>query len=336
MKTIKDIASLAGVSPATVSKAFNGHKSISEKTREMIFRMAEELDYFPNHSASQLARGKRETIGVVLSMMESRDIHAEYLIGIINGIFSKAESLSYRMLMFTPRTVERNNQNYVQFCRSNNLTGLIIHGLDRDDPQLEKLLISEVPCVFIDIDIAGTKTTNISVDNIMACREVVGILAGLSHKEIAFISGGEHSSVAVDRVKGYEAGMREHELEPHVIPCDFSKDIAYAKAKDYLLYHPETTAFFCASDLMAAGVMDACTDLGYNIPDDISVVGFDDLSLSQYLKPKLSTVAQDFFEMGSHAVDLLVDITNDNIVQPHNYVPYKIQMRSSTSRRKQA
>lgn len=336
MKTIKDIANLAGVSPATVSKAFNGNKSISEKTRKMIFRIAEELDYFPNHSASQLARGKRETIGVVLSMMESRIIYAEYLVGIINGIFSKAESLGYHMLMFTPQTVERNNLNYVQFCRSNNLTGLIIHGLDRDDPRLEKLLTSEVPCVFIDIDITGAKTTNISVDNVKACREVVGILAGLNHREIVFISGGERSSVAIDRAKGYEEGMKENGLEPQVIPCDFSRDVAYSKVKDYLLYHPETTAFFCASDLMAVGVMEACADLGYSVPEDISVVGFDDLSFAQYVKPKLSTVAQDFYEMGSHAVDLLVDITEGNNVQPHNYVPYKIRMRDSTSRNKRA
>lgn len=332
MKTIHDVAQMAGVSVATVSKVFNGKKGVSEETRQRIIEIAEELDYFPNHSASQLARGKRETIGVVFSMLESKTLQDEYLIRIINGIFNKAELLGYRILLFTTSTVERNNQNFLQFCRSNNLAGLIIHGLDRDDPQLEKLINSEVPCVFIDIDIYGTKTTNISVDNVNACIEVVNILAGLNHQNIAFVSGNLHSSVALDRLKGYETGMNSKGLPLHVIECDYSKDNAYKLSKDYLLYHPDITAFFCASDLMAVGVLDACLELGYKVSEDISIIGFDNLSFTQHIKPQLSTVAQDFYEIGNQAVDLLEGITKGNKIEDHNYVPYHIEMRKSTSR----
>lgn len=332
MKTINDVAEMAGVSVATVSKVFNGRKGVSEETRQRVIRIAEELDYFPNHSASQLARGITETIGVVFSMLESKTIQDEYLIRIINGIFNNAESLGYRILVFTTNTVERNNQNFVQFCRSNNLAGLIIHGLDQDDPQLDKLINSEVPCVFIDIDLSGKKATNISVDNVSACIEVVNILSGLNHHHIAFVSGNLHSSVALDRLEGYKKGMNARGLPLHVIESDYSKANAYMLSKNYLLYHPEITAFFCASDLMAVGVMDACMELGYRVPEDISIIGFDNLSFTQYIKPQLSTVAQNFYEIGNQAVNLLVDIVKGKKVENHNYVPYHIEMRQSTLR----
>jgi len=323
---------MAGVSVATVSKVFNGRKGVSEETRQRVIRIAEELDYFPNHSASQLARGITETIGVVFSMLDSKTIQDEYLIRMINGIFNNAESLGYRILVFTTNTVEHNNQNFVQFCRSNNLAGLIIHGLDQDDPQLDKLINSEVPCVFIDIDLSGKKTTNISVDNVNACIEVVNILAGLNHQNIAFVSGNLHSSVAQNRLIGYKKGMNAKGLPLHIIECDYSKEYAYTLSKNYLLYHPEITAFFCASDLMAVGVMDACMELGYRVPEDISIIGFDNLSFTQHIKPKLSTVAQNFYEIGNQAVNLLVDIAKGKKVENHNYVPYHIEMRQSTLR----
>lgn len=323
---------MAGVSVATVSKVFNGRKGVSEETRKRIISIAEELDYFPNQSASQLARGITETIGVVFSLLENKALQDEYLIRMINGIFNNAESLGYRILVFTTNTVERNNQNFVQFCRSNNLAGLIIHGLDRDDPQLDRLINSEVPCVFIDIDISGPKTTNISVDNINACIDVVNILTGLNHEKIAFVSGNLHSSVAQDRLTGYRTGMESRGLPLHVIECDYSKFNAYKLSKDYLLCHPDITAFFCASDLMAVGVLDACLELGYRVPEDISIVGFDNLSFTQHVKPQLSTVAQNFYEIGNQAVTLLVDIVKGKKVENHNYVPYHIEMRQSTLR----
>ena len=332
MKTINDIAKLAGVSVTTVSKVFNGRKGVSEETRQRIIEIAEQLDYFPNHYASQLARKKSETIGVVFSMLENKGLQDEYLIRIINGIFNKAELLGYRILIFTTSTVERNNQTVLQFCRSNNLAGLIVHGLDRDDPQLEKLINSEVPCVFIDIDICGKKATNISVDNVNACIEVVNILAGLDHHHIAFVTGNLRSSVAADRLKGYQMGMNAKGLPLHVIECDYTKENAYKLSKNYLLSHPEVTAFFCASALMAIGVMDACLDLGYHVPDDISIIGFDNLSFTQYVKPQLSTVAQNFYEIGSQSVDLLKDIINGNKMNDHNYVPYHIEIRNSTAK----
>lgn len=332
MKTINDVAQLAGVSAATVSKVFNGRKGVSEETRQRIIEIADELDYFPNHSASQLARGNRETIGVVFSLLDSKFLQNEYLIQIINGIFNKSELLGYRILVFTTNTVERNNQNFVQFCHSNNLAGLIIHGLNRDDIQIEKLINSKVPCVFIDIDIHGDKTTNISVDNVSACIDVINILAGLNHQHIAFVSGNLHSSVSLDRLKGYEMGMKAKDLPLHVIECDYTKENAYKFSKNYLLLHPEVTAFFCASDLMAVGVLDACMDLGYKVPEDISIMGFDNLSFTQHVKPQLSTVAQNFYKIGSQSVDLLVDLTEGKKVEGHNYVPYHIEMRGSTSR----
>lgn len=333
MTTMQDVAKLANVSVATVSKAFSGHKGVSQKTRDRIYSIAQELDYFPNRSASQLASGKKaDTIGVMIANMGDKEMHDEYMIGILNGVFKQSEILGYRVLLLTPNSIEQSNQNYVQYCHSNNLAGLIIHGLDHDDPQLDKLLSSEIPCVFIDNDIYGKKASNISIDNRKATSDGAEILIGLGHKNIVFVSGNPHASVALKRNNGYKDAMLKHNLSPKILSCDFNKDVAYKEVRDYLLINPSTTAIFCASDLMAIGALKACLSLGYNVPDDISIMGFDNLSFTEYIHPKMSTIAQDFFGLGSHSVILLEDIINDKEMQPVNFLEHKIVTRHSISR----
>lgn len=333
MKNINDVAKAANVSPATVSKVFNGYKSVSEKTKERIFKIAEELDYFPNRSAVQLVSKNEDTIGVILSALGDIYSRDEYLLGIIGGIYSKVESFGYRVAMFTSKSILNNNQNYIQFCRSNNLIGTIVHGLEKDDPELTRLVESEIPCVFIDINVEGKNTAVISVDNENACKEVVDKLVGLGHREIVFVAGSQSASVTHSRTKGYLRGMEENHIHsPQIIDGKFVKESAYEKVKEFMINNPSTTAFFCASDLMAVGALNACLDLGYQVPEDVSIVGFDNVSFSEHVRPRLSTVEQGFNEMGSRATELLLDIYEGKDVEKHCYLPHKIIIRESVAR----
>lgn len=333
MSTINDVAKRANVSPATVSKAFNNHKDIGESTRERILAIAKELDYTPSRSAIQLASGKEDTLGVIMSMIGKDKNTPEWLIKILNGIYNRAEYLGYRVQLFTNLTTARNQQNYVQFCRSNKLMGLIVHGLDKDAPDLIHLAESEIPCVLIDLDISGHRKTTVSVANEAACIEVVYKLAGLGHTEIAFVSGAVETAVAADRLRGYQKGMQKVNLpHTHIIQSNFTEEDAYAKTKNYLLQNPQITALFCASDAMAVGALNACLDLGYLVPQDISVVGFDNLSYTKYVRPQLSTVSQNFFEIGTTSAQLLVDLFNGEKVESHYYLDYEVEFRQSVSR----
>jgi DNA-binding LacI/PurR family transcriptional regulator len=193
-------------------------------------------------------------------------------------------------------------------------------------------LDNEVPCVFIDINVSGKKTVSVTTDNVRACSEVVDILAGLGHRQIVFVAGSETASVTMERTKGYEAGMKKNGLVPAIVQADFTYEFTYEKVRERLLSAPETTALFCASDVMAAAAMAACGDLGYRIPEDISIVGYDDLSFAIYLRPKLSSVAQNFFEIGAASTATLINMHQEKDVKPVNYIPYEIKLRQSVAR----
>ncbi|MCL2126816.1 MAG: LacI family transcriptional regulator [Treponema sp.] len=333
MKTIVDVAKAANVSVASVSKVFNGYSDISDTTRDRILQIAKELDYFPSHLASHLVKGKVDSLCVVLSMFGHNTSKDEYLVGILSGIHSEAEKHGLRVVISTENAViGKDNRNYVQFCHSNKFMGFIIHGLGLGDSEIPHLVESEVPCVFIDILLKGAKKVAVTTDNVRACVEAVDFLVSFGHQEIAFVEGSEDSWVTLERVKGYREGMVKHGLEPHIIKTDFTYASSYSNTRNYLTKRAVTTAIFCASDVVAASAMAACLDLGFKVPEDISIIGYDDLSLASYIRPNISTVAQDFFGMGAAAVASLIDIYKGKETPEVRYIPHELKIRQSVAR----
>ncbi|GHU01450.1 LacI family transcriptional regulator [Spirochaetia bacterium] len=332
MNRIIDVANAASVSVSTVSKVFNGYSDVADATRDKILQIARKLNYFPNHFASQLVRGKEESLCVILSMFGHSASKDEYLVGILSGIHSEAEKQGLRVIISTGDGIIGNNKNYVQYFHSNKFMGFIIHGLKANDPEIDHLLDNEIPCVFIDINISGKKTVSVTTDNVRSCAEVVDILAGLGHQHIVFVAGSEMAAVTMERIKGYKAGMKKNGLVPVVVQADFTYEFTYKKVKERMLQAPETTALFCASDVMASAAMAACADLGYRMPDDVSIVGYDDLSFASYLRPKLSSVAQNFFAIGAESTATLINMHQGKEVKPVNYIPYEIRIRQSVAK----
>ncbi len=333
MKTIKDIAQAADVSITTVSRVFNGYKGIKEETRLKVLAVAQELDYSPNRSAVQLVSGREDTIGVLLSSLGAENARDEYLVGLIAGTHSEAEKHQKRVAIFTVDSILSNNQNYVQFCRANNLIGLIIHGLNMDDPHINHLIASAVPCVFIDMRASGAKVACVSIDNTTAASEVINKLAGLGHRNIVYVAGSARAVVNAERLEGYRKGLVHNGLTHEaVVQSDFMPDTTYRRVKEYLLDHPDTTAFFCASDIMAAATLNACMDLGYDVPGDISIVGFDNLTLSQLTRPPLSTVDQNFFAMGAAATKLLLGLQDGEPTPGYHFIRHKVLIRGSAAK----
>jgi LacI family transcriptional regulator len=294
-------------------------------------QIVKEYDYSPSRTAQQLVNRAADTIGLIIPMMEYNSPY-EFLLGIIAGVYTFAENAGLRVSLFTSKTIERNHQSYVQFCNANNLIGTVIHGLDNTDPQILRLAASEIPCVFIDNAASGTKTCAVSVNNGLACEEVAALLAGLGHRDILYISGSPLAVVTEDRRAGYLRGAARYGITPRVVEAWFSEDQAYEAAKAYILAHPAVTAIFAASDLMAVGAMNACLDLKYRVPDDISIVGFDDLSVSRHTRPLLTTVRQDFYKMGGKAAEMLMEIYNGTEVSGQYFVPYELKVRQSVAK----
>ena len=330
MSTIRDVAAAANVSITTVSKVFNGHGSVSQRTRERVLAAAEAYNYSPNRSAVQLVRGRRDTLGFMNVAMGSETARDEFLLTIINGVYNRAEALGLNVLMFTPTSLKKRGQNYSQFCQANGLVGLVVFGMDAGDPSIPSILQCGIPLVFVDNDVEGAMVSSVSIDNEAASRDMTEKCINLGHREILFVGGSEGAYVSAARLRGHLAALDKADIaDRHVISGDFLLQTAYARVKEYIFDHPEITAIVCASDLMAIGAINACHDMNYRVPDDISVVGFDNLSYCEYIRPMLTTIEQDFFRIGARAVEILSKMASGEPVEAHCYVPYKIVLRAS-------
>ena len=333
MPTIKDVAKKAGVSYGTVSKVLNNYGTINKETAKKVMRVIEEMNYVPNRVAQNLVTRTNKTMAIIVSGLEEGGGKDNITFNILSGVYSYANKEDYPVAVFATSPEMQKKKSYIQFCRENNFAGAILHGIRTDDQYFRELLDSQIPCVVIDIPTPGKNTSSISVDNIAASEEAVDLLIKNNHRNIAYVHGRNEAVVALERYNGYVSSLKKHGIifnEDYVIFGEFLEDIAYENTKVFLQKHPEVTAFFCASDMMALGVMKAAKELGKKLPNDLSIIGFDDIPLSEYTTPRLTTVSQNMFEMGKKAAELLIELINDEKKNgKHVYLNHKIVARDS-------
>lgn len=201
--------------------------------------------------------------------------------------------------------------------------------------QLVELQNSHIPCIAIDIPLEGEKCTYVESDNYAGAREAMQHLIGLGHRCIAFIGGDEISKTSYDRLRGYQDVLMESGIgiDPSLIQLGyFSREKARETAQRLMSLRPEITAFFAVSDEMAMGVIDGLTRMGYRVPQDVSVVGFDDIKEAKYAQPPLTTVRQDKYGLGSQAARTLLQIIEhpDKPIAPVT-LPCNLIIRESTA-----
>lgn len=309
MTTIKDIAKVAGVSVTTVSRALNGYSDVSDKTRQRIMEVAKELDYSPNTVARSLVMKKSKTIGLLVSNMNRDGVKDNFTFEVLCGINQASADSEYDLVLFSTTSTKQREKTYTQLCRERRVDGVIIQGIRTDDPYLEEVVQSDIPCVLIDIPIESNTVGYVTTDNVEGARNAVKHLIEEGHKHIGMINGHSHADVSIRRLQGYRKAMNEHGLDIRmdwVGTGDFVEDKAEDATLELLNAHPEITALFCASDLMAFGSIKAIKQLGKRVPEDIAVIGYDDILLAAYASPALSTVRQDKFRLGWEAALLLI------------------------------
>jgi DNA-binding LacI/PurR family transcriptional regulator len=251
----------------------------------------------------------------------------------MTGVCDFARSIDYEILMFNVDSIVQQKKSYLQFAKEHSLAGIIIQGIRTDDPYYREVANSTIPCVLIDISADSVKVGSVSSDNYAAAREAVGYLIDSGHSNIAFVNGKDAAAVSVLRYEGYVSMMREKGLpvkSSYIIRADFDEEMAYQKMLVFLKEHSEVTAVFCASDLMAIGVIRAARELGIDIPSRLSVIGFDDILISSYVTPSLTTIHQDFYEMGYEAAAMLHDIAIERDVPHTRKIPHRLILRNST------
>jgi LacI family transcriptional regulator len=331
--TIKDIAKAAGVSITTVSRALNGYPDVSEKTRQKIIDIAKQLNYSPNTLARGLVMNKSKTIGLLVSGLTKESAKDNFTFEVLAGVNQYVSEVDYDMVLFSTTSTKQREKTYTQLCRERRVDGAILQGIRNDDPYLQEVVESDIPCVLIDIPIESETVGYVTTDNVLGAKKAVKHLISLGHKNIAMINGYRYAFVSEQRLKGFKEALLEAKLPIHeewIVDGAFREDNAEREALHLLTNYPYITAFFCASDLMALGVIKAVKRLGKRIPDDVAVIGYDDIILASYATPPLSTIAQNKFAMGYEAAKLLIHMLEGKAKSHVKVLETELKVREST------
>jgi LacI family transcriptional regulator len=334
MTTIKDLAKAAGVSITTVSRALNGYSDVSDKTRIRIKKLADELSYRPNAQAQSLVLKKTKTIGVIMSEIKRSNGKDSLSFEVLCGINDRASELNYDILLFSTNPNKQFKKTYSDLCRERNVDGAILQGLKINDVYLKEVVNQSLfPCVLIDIPLTGDWVGHVTSDNIHGAREAMKHLIGLGHRRIAMINGYVEADVSHQRLSGYMLALQEAAIlyDPIlVLDGRFTEEGGKAAMHEIIEKHPDVTAVFCASDLMALGAMEAAEQADRAIPESISIIGYDDISLASYCSPKLTTVHQEKYELGYQAAQLLIEMLEGRQVRHKVMLNSELIVRDST------
>lgn len=301
--TIIDVAQRAGVSYATVSRVINNEAYVKEETRQRVLQALTDLSYVANRQARSLRGGRTHMIGLLV-----RDLGTGYIGEIIRGIDLELGERQYDLLLYTTHGRGRRESDYVTTLTRGMVDGLLLVLPRTPEAYLIKLRQARFPHVLIDhqgIDMAGPA---VGATNWQGGYDGAAYLVELGHRRIGFITGDLTLGCAVERRAGYQAALRHYGLpsEPSlIVEGDFSQTAGYNGTKILLALQKPPSAIFASNDAMAFGVMEAAREQGLRIPEDLSIVGFDDIPQANSLHPALTTVHQPLEAMGRVATQML-------------------------------
>lgn len=310
MATIKDIANQADVSTTTVSRVINDHPDVNDETRKKILKIIKKNNYRPNTVARSLSTSKSYTIGVFFTDHFNSGLHHPFFREVIYGLEKSLGNEGYDIVYFTNRQWG-DKFSYLEKCKDRHVDGVVLMGVLKDDPNLPKLLASDIPVVFVDIDIKRENASYVISDNVSGAKKAVKYLYGLGHSKIGMLMGIKTAKPTNDRFIGFKEALKDLDLNYKsnwIFNGKYSEEGGYRAAEKMLNLSDRPTAIFCQSDGMAIGAMRAIEDAGFKVPDDFSVIGFDDIEVSSYVKPALTTIKQNKKKMGESATKLLMSM----------------------------
>ncbi|MGB4476255.1 MAG: LacI family DNA-binding transcriptional regulator, partial [Bacillota bacterium] len=332
MPTIKDIARKVGVSPSVVSRALNNKYGVKESTRQAVLRAAKELGYHPNVAARSLVTKRTEMIGVIIP-----DISEPFYSRMIKGMEYVASKTGYTLLFSNSYESLEQSKAVVKMVEAQRVEGLIVVGSSlKERDYIYSLIDKGTPFVVIERHYSDPRMNCIWVDNVVGGYVATKHLIQCGHTRVAHISGDLDVEVAAERLKGYKKALDEAGIpfSPDlVVSGAFVWQDGYHGMKALLSRTPRCTAVFAGNDSMAYGALQAIAEAGLSVPQDISVIGFDDLEFSSLTNPPLTTVRQPRYEMGRDAARLLVTCLEQSTQDKGMKICYppEIVIRRSTS-----
>lgn len=326
--TLKDVARRARVSVSTAARALGGYGYVSPATRERVLRAARALDYHPNAVARSMIKGRTHTIGVVVS-----DSSNPFFAAVVRGIEDVALPHGYGILLCNADEDPAKEAMYVDMLRQKRVDGVIVSPSDSSSGALPRLLASGVPVVQVDRRAPGLAADAVVTDNRAGVRAAVEHLSSLGHRHIGLIGGPARLYTGRERTEAFRDALRQLGLpvvEDWLLEGTFKVDSGYELAGRLLRSSPRPTAVFVANNLMTIGALLRFKEAGVRIPEEVAVVGFDDMDWAPILTPPLTAVAQPTFELGRAAATLLLERIHRPSLQPRLVVlPPRLVVRES-------
>jgi DNA-binding LacI/PurR family transcriptional regulator len=332
--TQQQIAEEAGVSRTTVSLVLNDVPDVrvSPETRQRILKVAQRLNYYPHAAARRLVSGKTSTIGLVWHRGPNPAYRDAFIPGFLQGVARAAHKYGYHVL-FRPIEPNEPDSSYVELARSRHIDGFILSGPRSDDAHLLKLHAERFPIV-LHGQLPGTDILSVDIDNVQGARVAVNHLLALGHRRIGIITNAPLVYTASQqRMEGYNQALEQTDIvydECLVQEGNFDGESGQSAMQDLLACDPPPTAVFVASDMVAMGALQAIRDRGLHVPEDIAIVGFDDITAARFVTPALTTVRVPTFGLGWSAAEMLIDlIKQDVITQTHTFLETELIVRDS-------
>lgn len=294
---------------ATVSRVLNGKGLVREETLQQVLEAAKALRYAPNIAARSLSSRRTQTVGIVLP-----DVHGEFFSEVIRGVDLAARSQGYHILVSGSHSDVSEMAAVVNAMRGR-VDGLLVMAPDVPAAELQASLPCDLPLVLLNS--VDPERDAITIDNYGGARQMMRHLIGLGHRRIAFLAGPPQNEDAKERLRGYREAMREIGAAPAGIPGDFTEEAGERAAREILAAAERPTALFAANDSMAVGALVAFSAAGVAIPGEISLAGFDDVPVSRYVHPPLTTIRVDIADLGRRAFALL----GETLAQPSSAEP---------------
>ena len=329
--TIKDIAALAGVSKTTVSKIINNKDdSISKPTRDKVLKIMKEQNYVPNKLAQSLVTKRTKTIGLLIP-----DIRNPFFTDISRGAEDFARKEGYNIIFCsTDEDYEREAECVSMLCEKM-IDGIIFTPSSITSHEENRYNDLDIPMVLVDKNIELSNAKGIvKVDNKNGTYEATKHLIKQGHKEILYLSGPLKNDISKERLQGYIRALEKNNLsvkEENIVEGKYRYEWAYNFIKN--LEEIKCTAICCANDLMAIGAIQALREKNFNIPEDISIVGFDDIETAKLIDPSLTTIRQPAYEMGAKASEILISSLKNKDKESVGTIIFKpsLIIRNSTS-----
>jgi DNA-binding LacI/PurR family transcriptional regulator len=328
--TLEEVAQLAGVSRATVSRVVNGSPRVSPDVRTDVQAAIDRLGYIPNRAARSLVTRRSDSIAVVITEPTGRLFSDPFFPRLLRGVSTELTARNRQLVLLMPESVEEETRT-ADYLTAGHVDGALLVSLHADDPLPARLGAAGMPIVMVGRPPKDVQASYVDVDNRQGGQTAVAHLVAGGRRVIATIAGPQDMAAGIDRLRGYRDGLADAGMKPErslEATGDFTQESGATAMKRLLAARPDIDAVFAASDLMAAGALTVLAAAGRRVPVDVAVVGFDDSPVATTTTPQLSSVRQPIEAMGREVARLLVDA-----VETSDLVPRRVILATDLVRR---